>query len=103
MGKRLITWFDVKKCKHVPVGPHVIPTSYTITDFNNVDHTLSITECEKDLGIWITSTLCPSVQCQKACVKAMQSLATIKCSFKYITTYVLSTTSRPEAHIMPRI
>jgi len=69
----------------MPVGPHVLPTSYTITDFDNVDHTLPITDCEKDLGIWITSTLCPSVQCQKAYAKAMQSLATIKHSFKYIT------------------
>ena len=62
----------------MPVGPHVIPTSYTITDLDNVDHTLSITDCKKDLGIWITSTLCPSVQSQKAYAKAMQSLTTIK-------------------------
>ena len=58
--------FNIKKCKHMPVGPHEIPTSYTITDLDNVDHTLSITDCEKDLGIWITSTSCLSVQCQKA-------------------------------------
>ena len=32
-----------------------------------------------------TSTLCTSIQCQKAYAKAMQNLATIKCSFKYIT------------------
>jgi len=36
-------------------------------------------DCEKDLGIWMTS------QCsRKAYAKAMQSLATIKGSFKYI-------------------
>jgi len=69
-------------CKEKQVGPHEIPTS---TDLDNVDHTLSITGCEKDLGIWITSTLCSSLQCQKAYAKAMQSLATAKCSFKYIT------------------
>ena len=46
----------------MPVGPHKIPTSYTFTDLDNVDHTLSITDCEKDLGIWITPPLCPSVQ-----------------------------------------
>ena len=64
--------------------PHVIPTSYTITDLHNVDHILSITDCEKDLGIWITSNLCLSVQCQKAYAKAMQSLTTIKRLFKYV-------------------
>ena len=100
----------------MPVGPHVIPTSYTITDLDNVDHTLSITDCKKDLGIWITSTLCPSVQSQKAYAKAMQSLTTIKRSVKYtlqknhLTSYIkptfnhiLSTASRPGAHIMPNI
>ena len=42
-------------------------------------------DCENDLGIWLSSTLRPSVQCQKAYSKAMQSLVTIKQSFKYIT------------------
>jgi len=48
------------------------------------DHNLSITDCKRNLGIWITSTLCPSLQCQKVYAKAMQSLATTKRSFKYI-------------------
>ena len=67
----------------MPVGPHLIPTSYTIKNPNNVDHCLSITDCEKDLGICITSILHLSVQCQKAYAKAIQNLATFKCSFKY--------------------
>ena len=62
----------------MPVRPHLIPTSYTITDPDNVGHSLSTTDCEKDLGFWITSTLRPSIQCQKAYAKAMQSLASIK-------------------------
>ena len=56
-----------------------------IMDADNIDHSLSTTDCEKDLGVWISSTLCPSVQCQKSYAKAMQSLATIKRTFKYIT------------------
>ena len=40
---------------------------------------------QTDLGVWISSTLHPSVQCQKSYAKAMQSLATIKRTFKYIT------------------
>ena len=67
------------------IGPQSAVTSYTITDANDVIHSLSTTDCEKDLGVWISSTLHPSVQCQKSYAKAMQSLATIKRTFKYIT------------------
>ena len=75
---------NVKKCKCMPI----ITTLYNLTAASNNQHNLSTTDCEKDLGIWLSSTLCPlgpSVQCQKAYSKAMQSLATIKRSFKYIT------------------
>ena len=67
------------------IGPQSAINSYTITDANDVTHSLSTTDCEKDLGVWISSTLHPSVQCQKSYAKAMQSLATIKRTFKYIT------------------
>ena len=67
------------------IGPQSAINSYTITDANNVTHSLSTTDCEKDLGVWISSKLHPSVQCQKSYAKAMQSLATIKRTFKYIT------------------
>jgi len=66
-------------------GPTSTTTSYSITDSDNVDHSLSITDCEKDFGVWISFTLCPSVQCQKSYAKAMQNLATIKPTFKHIT------------------
>ena len=59
-------------------------TSYSIADMNNVNHSLSTTDYEKDLGVWVTSTLQP-IQCQKSYSKAMQSLATIKCTFKCIS------------------
>ena len=80
--------FNVKKCEHMSIGPQSAINSYTITsDANDVirSHGLSTTDCEKDLGVWISSTLHPSVQCQKSYAKAMQSLATIKRTFKYIT------------------
>jgi len=70
--------FNVKKCKHMSIGPTSTTTLYSITDSDNVDHSLSTTDCEKDLGVWVSSTLCPSVQCQKSYAKAMQSVATIK-------------------------
>ena len=75
---------NVKKCRCMSIGS-TTTTSYNLTDASNNQHNLSTTNCEKDLGIWLSSTLRPSVQCQKAYSKAMQSLATIKRSFKNIT------------------
>ena len=37
-----------------------LATSYSIVDMNNVNHSLSTTDCEKDIGVWTTSTLQPS-------------------------------------------
>ena len=68
---------NVKKCRCMSIGSTTI-TSYNLTDASNNQHNLSTPDCEKDLGIWLSSTLRPSVQCQKAYFKAMQSLATIK-------------------------
>ena len=76
--------FNANKCKCMSIGS-TTTTLYNLTDANNNQHNLFITDCKKDLGIWLSSTLHPSVQCQKAYSKAMQSLATIKRSFKNIT------------------
>ena len=54
-------------------------------DSDSLSHSLAITNYEKDLGVWITLSLCPSIQYQKSYAKAMQSHATIKWSIKYIT------------------
>ena len=59
-------------------------TPYNLTDASNNQHNLSITDCEKDLGIWLSSTLCLSVAVSEGLFQTMQSLATIKRSFKYI-------------------
>ena len=40
---------------------------------------------EKDLGVWCTSEMKPSLQVQKAVAKAMQTLGMIKRSFKYLS------------------
>ena len=65
--------FNVKKCNCMSIGS-TTTTSYNLTDASNNQHNLSTTDCEKDLGIWLSSTLYPSVQCQKAYSKAIQSL-----------------------------
>ena len=104
--------FNVKKCKCMSIGPQLITTSYTIADEDDTSHSLSTTDCEKDLGVWVSSTLHPSIQCQKSYAKAMQSLATVTRTFKYITkqsftkhifAHILSTVSRLGAHTMQRI
>ena len=79
--------FNVNKCKHMSIGTKLV-TSYSIADTNNINHSLSTTDCEKDLGVWITSTLQPiySIECQKSFSKAMQGLATIKRTFKFVYT-----------------
>ena len=104
--------FNAKKCKRMSIGPQLTTTSYTITDKDNTSHSLSTTDCEKDLGVWVSSTLHTSIQCQKSYAKAMQSLATVRRTFKYITkqsftkhifTHILSTVSRLGPHTMQRI
>ena len=39
----------------------------------------------KDLGVWLTDSLTPTLQCQKAANKAMQVMGMIRRSFKYLT------------------
>ena len=65
---------------------HELSTSYTL--INNSDGrriALDKTTVEKDLGIWCTNTLSPSLQCHKAASKTMRSLGLIKRTFKCIT------------------
>ena len=58
---------------------YTITISYNIATYeSNNKQKFSTTDCEKNLGIWLSSTWYPSVQCQKAYAIAMQSLATIK-------------------------
>ena len=96
------------------IGLQLITTLYTIADKDNTSHSLSTTDCEKDLapGDWVSSTLHPSIQCQKSYAKVMQSLATVRRTFKYISkqsftkhifAHILSTVSRLGAHTMQRI
>ena len=71
--------FNVKKCKcmcQLDLEPP--PHNYNLTDASKNQHNLTTKDCEKDLEIRLSPTLRPSVQCQKAYSKAMQSLATIK-------------------------
>ena len=59
-------------------------TLYTIIDTDNINCSLSTTDFEKDLGVWISFTSHPSIQCQKSYSEAMQHFATVIQILKYI-------------------
>ena len=69
---------DNTKIYTMPTRQELDTTFYTIKDSNSLSHSLAITNFEKDLRVWITLSLCPSIQYQKSYGKAMQSHATIK-------------------------
>ena len=82
---RWLLKFNTDKCKRMQVR-HELSTSYTL--INNYDGTrtpLDITTVEKDLGIFCSNTLSPSLQCHKATSNAMRSLGLIKRTFKYLS------------------
>ena len=76
------TWllrFNATKCKSMHMGP-----SNRKTDYHLGDQIIPKTDEEKDLGVILTSSGKPSMQCSKAAAKAMSSLGIIRRSFKYI-------------------
>ena len=68
----------------LPLGKSRV-TSYTMIDAAGLQTCLSQVSQVKDLGVWLTDSLTPTMQCQKAANKAMQVMEIIKRSFKYIT------------------
>jgi len=49
------------------------PFSYSMLEYStNLPLQITEVEEEKDLGVWCTKGLKPSLQCQKAAAKAMQ-------------------------------
>ena len=59
-------------------------TNNPCSDYTLNGETIATADEEKDLGVFLTSDCKPSRQCTKAAGKAMQSLLTIKRTFKYI-------------------
>ena len=88
---RLMEWssrwllrFNAEKCKVMHVG-HSFQTVYTLTDEGKTYKLQEIRE-EKDLGVYTTDNLKPSLQCSKAAGKAMSILGMINRNFKHIDT-----------------
>ena len=60
-----------------------VPVTYSMEDnVSNISTNLEAADQEKDLGVWCTSSLKPSAQCQKVATEASQALGTIRRSFK---------------------
>ena len=83
--------FNIDKCKLLQLGKS-LPAVYTLLDQESHQY-LPITQVseEKDLGVWFSSNLKPSLQCQKNSARAMQALGLIRRSFKYLTKESLTT------------
>ena len=72
--------FNAEKCKIMHIGRNNPRNKYYM---NGVE--LSVTEEERDLGVWTDSTLKPSLQCSKAATNANRLLGMILKSFHYRT------------------
>ena len=77
--------YNPDKCKLLQLGSSS-PTTYYLHSPDECSRSLisRVTE-EKDLGIWCTSEMKPSLQLQEAVAKAMQTLDWMKRSFKYLS------------------
>jgi len=72
--------FNSNKCKVMSLG-HSVHHDYSITDHSGT-HIMSRTSEEKDLGIFITDNLKPSLQCTKAAARARSILGMVRRNFK---------------------
>ena len=81
-------WFlrcSVPKCVVLPLG-NSKPTNYSMIDAFDVQTCLAQASQVKDFSVWLTNSLTPTLQCQKASNKAMQVMEMmITRSFKYLT------------------
>ena len=75
--------FNSDKCKVMHIGKKNPHFSYTMGGFAPAGTILAKTECEKDLGILVHSSLKPSAQCAAAAKKANSVLGQMARSFSY--------------------
>ena len=87
---KLVKWadewqlhFNVNKCKVMHIGKSKETSCMTMSADSERSH-LAETQLEKDLGIWFSSDLKPSVHVAKAVSKANQILGLIRRTFTYI-------------------
>jgi len=91
---------NLLKCKVMRVGNSLTTSGYTLNNTGTGQQVL-LTEVdyEKDLGVWISNDLKPSLHCCKAAASAMRVLSMIKRSFvnpsKELFTFLYTTYVRP--------
>ena len=74
--------FNAAKCKVMQLGTSP-PALYTMRDCDsNVSAELEVVHEEKDLGVWCSADLKPSLHCRKAAAKASQALGLVRRAFK---------------------
>ena len=76
---------NLLKCKIMHVGNSPVVRAYTLCDGSGECVQLDEVDHEKDLGIWFTSDLKPSLHCCKAAASAMRVLSMIRRSFANIS------------------
>ena len=87
--------FNTAKCKVMHCGSSNLGHEYYMNTVAGDPMVLQKTLEEKDLGVHITSSLKPTVQCQKAANKAMSALRLLRSTFSCLTQEnfrILSTT-----------
>ena len=87
LGQWSTNWllkFNASKCKIMHLGSANPELGYSMMDANHESHELLVTECEKDLGVHITSSLKPTMHCHKAANKAMSALKLLRIAFNRI-------------------
>lgn len=77
--------FNTNKCKVMHCGPKNPRTDYEMTQHDTRQPApLSKTTFEKDLGVYVTNTLKPSMHCKKAANKAMSALKLLQMAFNHL-------------------
>ena len=75
-----------EKCKFMHIGKSLC-SSYEMVNADIPGEVMKLSEVtfEKDLGVWMTSNMDPSLHCQKAAASAMKVLGLIKRSFSRVS------------------
>ena len=76
---------NLLKCKVMHVGYSHFVTEYVLSDNSGEHVKLTEVDNEKDLGVWISRDLKPSLHCTKAVASAMRVLAMIRRAFVNIS------------------
>ena len=77
--------FNPQKCQVMHCGSANSNTKYVMKEGNGKERRLSVTSVEKDLGVYVTDNLKPTIHCQKASNKAMSALRRLKMTFDRLT------------------